>query len=155
MKGGVMRIGVLAFAAASLLVFPSVTYAGNAYSAWMVNHVVVDGINRDSCIQAGIEDFAINLSYEKARQGFDSCALPLVTMPTGWIGVQVWGYRDGSVCAQSAFWYSNAPSTSWWVRQQLCSNPAGTQEFKTRAFGALFDGDFYQWWLANSPIQNY
>ena len=75
-----------------------------------------------------------------------------LTLPSGWIGLQVGGYRNGGLCGWQEQY--NNQSDSWWVQQwNLCSNPSGTQTFYSDAAGLVWNGDnaYASWGWQNSP----
>ncbi len=139
-----------------VLALPSVAY-GSAYTAW-VKHATHDPVGYPGtthCSQAGIEDVAINVSHVRAYSS-STCSTTRV-LPSGWLGVRAHGQRDGVYCASTSWFYSNRADYYWWVKSQLCSNPAGTQEFRTLADTRMYDGAgwYFTHSIGPSPAQNY
>jgi len=79
------------------------------------------------------------------------------TLPAGWLGITVDAYKNGAFCGTSYYRYSSsAASTVGYYFYGLCSNPAGTQEFYSVAWGKIYTGDhYYQPNGIVSPSQNY
>jgi len=85
-----------------------------------------------------------------------NCSEANRTLPSGYIGAKVAGYRDGLYCGESAWYYSNVATSGWALTATECSNPAGTQAFNTQGFGRFWTGTTYTGFLTvTSPSQNY
>jgi hypothetical protein len=151
------RIGLLAVTALLTLALPGLALA-TASSAWIkhATHDLPGYPGTTHCTQATIEDVATNMSHVRAHNG-SLCTSPLRVLPTGWLGVRAHGLRDGTYCGDTSWWSSNRADSAWWVKQQLCSNPAGTQEFWTVADTRMFDGSsgYFTHLNIESPSQNY
>jgi hypothetical protein len=108
------------------------------------------------CVQSGIVDVAQNYAQTVSRNYIPySCSGASHTVPSGYLGTLVYGYRDGSFCGSSGIYYSNVATSAWQLWATECSNPAGSQTFKTLGFGYTWDGSGYSSFSVWSPAQNY
>ena len=75
--------------------------------------------------------------------GPDNCTTSPRTLPGGWIGVRVTAWQDGNFCGTSGYSYSSGSQSNWqyWVNQ--CANPAGLQNFQSRADITMYTGGAY------------
>lgn len=155
-----MRGGWPLLATLAVLLVASQPVLGTAYSIWAYR-LSMDPAgaepDTDYCVRAGIIDTVINQTGIKAFENSgDDCDGPLNNLPATWLGSNAYGYRDGSLCGTTGYWYSNVVAASWQVLDNLCTNPAGPQEFRTKSFGRAWDGDSYRTLdPVFSPFQNY
>ncbi len=64
-------------------------------------------------------------------------------MPAGWLGVNMAGYRSGGLCGFTWADYSTSQGNDFSKEYNLCTDPAGTQDFVTTAKGYLWNGNDY------------
>ncbi len=115
------------------------------------------GSNTSVCIQAGIHDVAQNYAQIAIRNYIaNSCVGASRNVPSGYIGTQLYGIRDGSTCGVTAIYYSNVTTAAWQLWATMCSNPAGVQAFRTLGGGWYWTGSpYHQAGFISSPNQNY
>lgn len=93
-----------------------------------------------ACLQAGVVDTARNYSYAQERDWVDqSCSGSPHNVGVGYLGTQVYGYKNGSLCGHSN-WYYNTQTTygqQLWVT--LCDNPPALQDFESISYGSFYD----------------
>jgi len=112
------------------------------------------------CERAAILDTAVNLANVQTHST-SSCTSSSLNVPSGYLGSNAYGYRDGSFCGSSGNYYSSTATWGFQVSYQACSNPAGTQTFYTIGYDAIYnDGSGggavgYNWFSQSSPSQNY
>lgn len=109
-------------------------------------------------MQSAILDVARNYGQMVSKNylGTSSCGGANRTLPSGYLGIGVEGYRNGALCGFSGIYYSNVATSAWQLWITLCSNPSGTQDFYTRAIGYGWSGSGYvQSSGVYSPSQNY
>jgi hypothetical protein len=157
------RVAVLLLAMCLALAMPASLLA-TAYSTlqW-VTHGVAPGIGDTSvCDQSGMVDVARNYGQTvmKVFSGSPSCSTANRSLPSGWIGTRLSGYRSGSYCGTTGVLYSNVATSAWQVWSYICSNPSGTQSFYTRTWGYLWTGNgpdngYLPGGPVLSPTQNY
>lgn len=114
--------------------------------------------NTDYCSRAGIVDTARNYAQVLAYlAGGSDCIGTTNQLPSGWIGVEALGYLNGSLCASSGFYYSTQAASNWQLYITLCSNPAGSQSFRTASIISFYDGTsgYRNYVGATSPTQSY
>jgi hypothetical protein len=159
-RGRIARlIGALA-AALIILAQPAIVYA-DAFSSRTFEFWITPAgePTTDYCARSGIVDVARSYGQINAYVnggGAHDCVGTANSVPSGWLGVQVSGYRDGALCSTSSFYYSTSAANNWQLYVTLCSNPSGTQEFYSRSTIKAYDGQSY--WQSTgpfSPIQNY
>ena len=112
----------------------------------------------DYCARAGIIDNFVNQGAVRAYlNGGNDCVGTFNTLPSGWLAVKAFGFRDGSFCGETSMQWSNQATYSWAVWSDLCSNPSGSQEFRTYAWGNAYDGIGGEEVIGGlySPNQNY
>jgi len=101
------------------------------------------------CDQSGIVDTARN--YNQAVSKYYTvagyCGPTNITLPSGYLGTQVSGYRDdgsgGVYCGISSIYYSTVATSAWQLWITLCSNPSGLQAFYSVGYPYGFDGAGY------------
>jgi len=113
----------------------------------------------DYCARSGIVDVARNygqvLAYDNGGGAHD-CVGTVNSMPTGWIGVAVEGYRDGVYCATSQSYFNSSPASNWQLWATMCTNPSGIQNFQTVSLIFAYDGSSYRTGVGpTSPAQGY
>lgn len=82
------------------------------------------------CGRAGTVDVADHKAFVSKSSSSTGCNF--ISATAGTIGAQALGYKDGQFCAQTSFPVNNSTVTSYGVgNNQLCSNPAGLQNFFT------------------------
>ena len=65
-----------------------------------------------------------------------------VSLPAGFIGADLEGYRNGGFCGEAEDW--NSTTVSWMpIGRRFCTNPSGTQTFKTNAGMDIWNGNGY------------
>lgn len=109
------------------------------------------------CAQSGIIDVAQNYAQTVSRNWISgSCNGASKVVPSGYLGTDLWGYRDNSSCGYTGIYYSNVATAAWQLWATECSNPAGSQAFKTLGFGYYWNGSSY-FFIGGfySPAQNY
>ena len=110
------------------------------------------------CGQSGIVDVATNYMQTVIKHyASNSCAGSSYTVPSGWIGSKVNGYKDGTICGQSSIHYSTVNTSAWQLWQAACSNPPGVQTWKTHGYGYYLHAGstYYQIGPIISPNQPY
>lgn len=163
--GSPMKLRIAAATAALLLFFSPAGVLASAYGPYVYKMTAgVQGTWTNFCLRAGIADVAINKSDTKAltSTGADCSGSPRI-VPSGYLAASVSGYRNGSYCGNSGNFYSNVATWGWGVSWQACGNPAGSQTFYTRAYGAIYDdaskcpgcNPQYFWFNHTGPSQNY
>lgn len=127
---------------------PSVTLAGYASSGQQYRET--DWVNGygyiRSCLEAVItttSTYATNEGANYSRDNSGGVCDGAETLPAGWLGVTLDGYRDGSFCGTTNYYYSDSATAGFGVTTSLCSNPSGTQEFHTTVFGRIYMGAGY------------
>jgi hypothetical protein len=63
-----------------------------------------------------------------------------VDVPVGWLQVSVKGYRSGSYCGSSGTFTNDIPAYRLYVSSHPCSNPSGSQSFRSTALGRIWTG---------------
>jgi hypothetical protein len=113
--------------------------------------------NTSVCVQSGIHDVAQNYAQIVIKNYVaGSCSGANRNVPSGYIGTQLYGYRDGSSCGSTAVYYSNVSTSAWQLWATMCSNPAGVQTFRTLGGGWYWNGSTYnQAGFVFSPNQSY
>jgi hypothetical protein len=141
-----------------LLAQPAVVMA-SAYSAMNYGGkwFIPGGTTASKCGQSGIVDVAKNYMQTVSRNFITgSCAGGSHTVPSGFLGTSLYGYKDGSSCGGSGIYYSTVATSAWQLWITMCSNPAGTQAFKTLGYGWFYNSlDYDLIGGFTSPIQNY
>jgi hypothetical protein len=154
-----MRRTVAALLACFVILAQPASVAATAYSALTYSFTWTPaGYPQTSlCQQAGEVDVNRNNGTAQSRSYNTSCAGSARTLPSGWLGINLDGYRDGAFCGSSGYYYSSSATWSWTLWVTLCSNPSGTQSFTTKARGVGYDGSSGYWSGATttSPAQNY
>lgn len=106
------------------------------------------------CTEAIIRDVADNVANTTSWH-YTNCYTPY-SAPAGHIGVLAAGYRNGSLCDGTDWWYNSVPASGWGVGSVLCSNPPGMQVFMTGGWSKYWNGTGYTWLNPiYSPNQNY
>jgi len=156
-----VRLRAMAVVVSLLLLAQPASVAATAYSAvthkflWTPAGYTLTNL----CVQAGEVD--VNRNYGQAQawvfSGSTNCSGTTRTLPSGWLGVFVEGYRDGAYCGSSGWYYSSQATWAWQLWITLCSNPSGQQSFVSYASGAGYDGStgYYRSSPVASPAQNY
>jgi hypothetical protein len=154
-----MRRKVAGLIVAAVLLAVPTGVSASAFSAWTYNfRLTPAGYSLTNlCQKAGIVDVASNNGQVKAwvSAGFQ-CSGTSQALPSGWLGMNVKGYRDGLYCGQSGYVYTTSATSFMSHSAVLCSNPSGTQSFTTTVYGVMYDGGGY--WggsTTTSPAQNY
>jgi hypothetical protein len=115
------------------------------------------GVYASVCMQPGIIDVAQNYSQIVIKNWISgSCSGANRNVASGFIGMQLQGLRDGSVCGTTSVYYSTVSTSAWQLWATMCSNPSGSQSFKTFGLGYYWNSLDYNtagWWA--SPSQNY
>lgn len=119
-------------------------YSGVTFEAWY-NPLGAEPVT-DYCAKSGIVTTARNygqiLAYTNGGGAHD-CAGAVNTMPTGWLGVEVEGYRNGLFCGQSDTFTNSSDASNWQLWDNACSNPSGFQLFQTKSLIFPYDGEVY------------
>jgi hypothetical protein len=134
----------------------------NVYSAqvWEWNLTPIGEPNTDYCARAGMVDSARNygqvLAYTNGGGSHD-CLGATNSLPAGWIGIKVEGFRDGGLCGTSSYYFSSQAASNWQLWITLCSNPAGNQNFQSRSFINIYTGAGYTGGITGpfSPVAQY
>jgi hypothetical protein len=144
-----MTVGV-AFALIWLLIAQPVALvrADDRYSAKIfdINIQPIGEESTDYCQDAAILHTAQNRSAIYAyisTGGTHDCVGSGNYLPSGWIATQAQGFKDGASCGWSGWHYSSQSAYGWILWINLCSNPAGSQDFRTRAYGRIYSGSDY------------
>lgn len=147
---------------ASMAIVASQPVLGTAWSGWTYR-LSMDPHgpepDTDYCARAGIVNTAVNFGQMRSyNNSGDDCDGPFNTLPAGWMGVNVHGYRNNGFCSSTSYIWTNVATYGWQVSDNLCSNPAGQQEFYTHTYGAAYDGqgeEYYYLDVVVSPKQSY
>jgi hypothetical protein len=136
---------------------PGLVLGAEYFSAqvFIFNHTPAGELNTDYCARAGVVDTARNSSQVLAYAnggGAHDCAGTVNQVPAGWLATKAVGFRDGQYCAGSSYYYNTSPASNWMLWITLCSNPSGTQLFKTAAYSRAYNGEDGYWNLGNYPI---
>jgi hypothetical protein len=153
------RLGSLVLSLLLILVLPG-SVAASAYSVLTYTNTWKppgQSSFRTVCVQSAILDVAQNhgqiVIFSNSGQ---SCTAPNYAVPSGWIGVQIEGWRSGSFCGSTGYHYSNVSTSAWRLWSHLCSNPLGSQTFRTHTKGTFWTGNGYtNTPTIGSPNQNY
>lgn len=158
-----LRVVVLGLVIGLLVsIIPAGASWATAYSPWRYDLTVwvnYPAYTASLCDRAGILDTAVNLANVQSHTV--NCTSPSVNVPSGYLGVNAYGYRNGAFCASTGNYYNGSTTWGFQVTWQACSNPAGSQTFRTLAYGAIYnDGSGggavgYSWFSQYSPNQNY
>lgn len=153
-----MRRRAMALVIVGLVFAQPVSVAASAYSSVTnVFDLTPPGYGMTSlCGQAGIVDVASNYGQSISKNYVaGACSGASKTLPSGWLAVENWGYKDGAYCGTSGRSYSSVATAAWQLWISLCSNPAGTQSFNTRVWATAWVGNGYLGGPVLSPSQNY
>lgn len=154
-----MRRVLALLAAVALVAGRPVPVQATAYSLLTyVNHWIPPGFPDTSlCGQSGMVDTARNYNQVVSKNYVaNSCSGGNRSLPSGYLGTQVAGYRDGAFCGISTAYYSTTNTSAWQLWITLCNNPAGTQVFYSRGWPYGWNGSSYVTGLGvTSPSQNY
>lgn len=151
----VLRLAVVAVTALTI----AVAVAGPATAGSATSGKIYRGTvpySKKICAEAVIRDTADNLSWTTVWTS--SLCTNSTTVPSGYLGTMALGYKDGSYCDNTGWIYNSVTSSLIGVSSGLCSNPAGTQEFYTKADSRAWDtgiGGYRDYLRVTSPSQNY
>lgn len=138
---------------------PASSANASAYSTWKwYVSTPVAGRWHDGCLQGQIVDTADNRSYTESLTYTYGCSGSYSSVPSGYLGANAYGYRDGTFCGSTGWYYSAVSTSLFGVGSHLCSNPAGVQTFFTNAYARHWDesgGLYVQGGPWASPSQNY
>ncbi len=102
--------------------------------------------NTDYCGRSGVYHTALHyaqvLAYANGG-GPNDCIGTVNQVPSGWIGMRAQGIRDGASCGYSGYWYNDYPASNWQAWVNICSNPAGSQNFRTAVTIKYYTGQYY------------
>lgn len=90
----------------------------------------------EAAVDTGGSSSVLNIGYTRARYNHP-CSTARV-MPTGWLSVLVYGYRNGAFCGSSGWHNTAQASATMGIGTSLCSDPSGSQEFWTTQFGRIW-----------------
>ena len=110
------------------------------------------------CAQAWIYDTADNVAETISQDWNTGCWNDNDSQSSGWLGAKALGYRDGGYCGSTGWYYNSVSTWKFAVGAYLCSNPSGTQVFKTKADSRAWDdgeNDYDDYLQVQSPNQNY
>jgi hypothetical protein len=144
--------------AVSLLVSAAVPASATASSGYVYGITTgpYGGVYVDTCVRADIVDVAGNNAYVHSAYNANRCGSPVYFMPSGYLGAVAYGYRSGSYCGNTGWYYNGSATYEFGVGTALCSNPAGSQSFRTVAYGTVWTGSGYSSLISTtSPNQNY
>jgi hypothetical protein len=71
------------------------------------------------------------------------CAQIQMNVQSNWLGVNVGGFRNGVICGFGETFSTSATNT-WCLTTALCSDPEGSQTFKSEASGLVWSGNGYE-----------
>ena len=141
-----------------LLAQPAAILA-SAYSAMNYGGqwFIPGGGQASKCGQSGIVDVARNYMQTVSRNYISgSCSGASHSVPSGYLGTSLYGYKDGSGCGYSGIYYSTVATSAWQLWITMCSNPSGTQTFYTLGYGWFYNTGGYDLIGGfQSPSQNY
>jgi hypothetical protein len=141
-----------------LLAHPAVV-AATAYSSLVAKaNWYPPGYGQSTlCDQSGIVDTARNYNQAVSKYYTNgTCGPTNITLPSGYLGTQVSGYRGGVFCGVSSIYYSTVATSAWQLWITLCSNPSGLQAFYSVGWPFGFNGSGYtSGGGTTSPSQNY
>ena len=135
--------------------------AATAYSnlRWVGSWIPPGYAASDLCDQSGIVDTARNYNQAVSLHHLTNnyiCNQSNITLPSGYLGTQVAGYRDGTLCGFSQVYYSTVATSAWQLWITLCSNPSGLQTFYSAGWPYGWNGTGYtSGGSTTSPSQNY
>lgn len=135
-----------AILAAVCLMLPMIVLAGYATSGNTYRSTVsVSGYGSVRvCLEASISTNGTNIILNgRATRVYDNSGANCDgarSLPTGWIGVTLDGYRDGAFCGTSGYEYTSGTNYQKDYQENTCSDPAGSQAFNTAVFGRVYNG---------------
>lgn len=138
---------------------PAAASATSGYIYKLTTGPYSGGTYARNCIKADINDVADNVGNHKTVTT-TSCSSSAYVLPAGYISARAAGYRDGAYCGSTGYAYNSGPTSAIGVGSHLCSNPSGTQIFRTVADGQTWTIISGTWQYAyvpsvTSPNQNY
>lgn len=149
---GLAIVGVL------LLAAPSMAFATASSGMLYMGQQYVPGVGTAYvCAQSTIADVADNRAWTRTAVADGSGCTPGEPVDAGYLGVKANGYRSGGYCDTTGWYFSNDDDYyQWAVGAVLCSNPGGSQTFRTSAESQVWYGSGYDYYgPLNSPTQNY
>ncbi len=137
-------LGIWVLMAQTGMVSADSRYSGVTFEAWY-DPIGAEPVT-DYCARSGIvheyRNYGQILAYTNGGGAHD-CAGSGNTMPAGWLGVMVEGYRSGAFCGQSDSYVNSSAATNWQLWDTTCTNPSGSQNFYTISLIFPYDGDSY------------
>jgi hypothetical protein len=135
--GGTLLVSQLPAAADAYTQKYTVT-TGPYYPSW----------DADICLTAyqssGSPHYQYGSIYASVSPG--RCAGTAADMGSGWLGVQVAGYENGTFCGNTGISYNSSAGSGFWIGPyDLCSGGPGTNEYDTTANGnvySYFNGEY-------------
>lgn len=134
--------------------YSAVTYRGSVYvSGYGTTRVCLEAGVGFSTVSNSVWNFGMTYAFDGSGGYCDGYRV----LPAGWLGVTVDAYKNGAFCGTSYYYYSSSASAAFGrYSYGLCSNPSGSQEYYTVAWGKVYTGDhYYQPNGIVSPSQNY
>jgi hypothetical protein len=129
----VMAVGILlggmvgvVFAATSGVVY-KFTQTGESYGTTMICNEAQINISGGTATNVGIVRARTTTGCANAK-----------SLRAGYLGVSIYGFRNGSVCGGIGPRYTSSATSAMTVAGSICSNPSGSQYFRTQMLGFLY-----------------
>ena len=98
----------------------------------------------DNCLKAAVASDDSNQAYDYSSVDPGRCGGTGADMQSGWIGLDAQGYKNGSFCGETGWYYSPGTVDTFGVGARECS---GSGNYRTNALG--------QWWDYVNDVWQY
>jgi hypothetical protein len=105
-----------------------VTQTGESYGTTMICNEAQINISRGTATNVGIVRARTTTGCANAK-----------SLRAGYLGVSIYGFRNGSVCGGIGPRYTSSATSAMTVAGSICSNPSGSQYFRTQMLGFSID----------------
>lgn len=119
-----------------------------------------NGQQIDACMTSEVDTYGTSVDMTSrafSKQPGTGCS-SAATVPTGYLGAFVYGYKNGSFCGVAGPTYSYAAASSWVLNSRPCSWTSRANYF-TRAGSMFYKGpswqqnNGYKLYVHDSPMQ--